>query len=415
MSPSRAKPEHRVLNDKLFRAKLATLKPGTVIWDSILAGYGLRLDKTRRALIVQHRIRGAGQFKTTLGHARTSDKDTAGLTAAEARERAGQLIRQCQDGVDPRHAERQASLEAVRAKRSSFAGVAAQYMEERGVLRKDASELQRKFDVEILPVIGHIPIADLRRADVKNLVFEKAKAARVQARLLKQLISLVCNFAIDEELIDANPVTRIIVPTNPPRERFCSDVEIARLWNGLQFLNLDPVDRILKLLLVTGQRRNEVAHMQWSELNIDDGRWELPSARNKSGRPHFVPLTRLALDLIGQPDGHDLVFHRPDGSPIPGNTVSHALWRHRQELDLADLRVHDLRRSAASGLSKLGIDRLVISKILGHREGGITAVYDRWDYWDRKVLAMEAWAEHLKVVVTGQPAPSNVRRLERVG
>ena len=383
------------------------------IWDKLLPGFGIRIGARKRTYFVMGRCWSAKKGKNV--QARRTVGTTIELSLGEAREKARGMLADLAKGVDPVEAEKRQRLEAARQQRTTFAGVAAAYLEERGCLRKDASELERKLRKELLPVIGHIPIADLRRADVKNLVFEKAKVARVQARLLKQLISLVCGFAVDEGLLDANPVTRIIVPTNPPRERFLSDVEIARFWNGLQFLRLDPVDRILKLLLVCAQRRNEVTLMAWSELDLDEGRWELPSARNKSGRPHFVPLTRLALDLIGQPDGHEHVFHRPDGSPIPGNTVSHTMWRTRKGLDLADLRVHDLRRSSASGMSKLGIDRLVISKLLGHAEGGITKIYDRWDYWDRKVLAMEAWSEHINAVVTGQPAPSNVRRLERVG
>ena len=128
-----------------------------------------------------------------------------------------------------------------------------------------------------------------------------------------------------------------------------------------------------------------------------------------------MPLSNLALGLIGEPDGHGYVFHRPTGAPIPGNTVSHAMWRNRKALGLSDLHVHDLRRTFASGVAKLGVDRLVISKLLGHAEGGVTQIYDRWDRWPQKVAATEAWSERLKEIVTGAPAPSNVRRLEQVG
>ncbi len=409
-----AKTEYKMLTDKVFRAKLADKKPGTIIWDSVLTGYGMRIGRTRRALIVQHRIRSGGQFKTTIGHAQMTDKDTAGLSAPDARKRAGALIRMCQDGIDPREAERRERLEAVRERRTSFAGVAADWMTEEGCRRKDAREQQRKLDVEILPVIGHIPITELRRFDVKALVLDKAAEARVQARHLKGLIHRICNYAIDEELIEHNPATRITVPTNPPRERILTDAELARFWNSLQFLPIDPqLTRIFKLLLVCGQRRSETTHMKWSELDLAEGRWELPGARTKSGRPHFVPLTRLALGLIGEDDGHEYVFHRPDGSPIPVNTVSHAMWRHRKTLgfEANPVTVHDLRRSFASGLSKLGIERLVISKLLAHAEGGVTQIYDRWDYWERKQLAMESWAEQLQAIITGEPAPSKVTRL----
>ncbi len=392
------------MRQKLTERTIARKAEGE-IWDEYLPGFGIRIGKKRRTYFVMGRV-GGKQVRRTVG-------TTVELSLAQARDKARGMLAELAKGVDPVEAEKRQRLEAARQRRTTVAGVATGYMSERGCRRKDAQELQRKLDVEILPVIGHIPIADLRRSDVKALVLDKAAVAPRQAGLLKQLIGLVCGYAIDEELIEHNPVTRIIVPKNPPRERFLSDVEVSRLWNGLQFLNAAPVDRILKVLLLTGQRRNEVAHMRWSELDLEEKRWELPGARTKSGRPNIVPLSSLALVLIGEPDGHEHVFHRQDGSPIPGNTVTHAMWRNREALgfETNPATVHDLRRTFASGLSKLGIERLVISKLLGHAEGGITQIYDRWDRWPQKVAAMEAWSERLKEIVTGAPAPSNVERL----
>ena len=397
------------MRQKLTERTLSRKAEGEV-WDEYLPGFGLRIGKRKRTYFVMGRV-GGRQVRRTVGA-------TVELSLAEAREKARGMLADLARGVDPVEAEKRERAEAARQQRTTFAGVAADYMFELGRHRKDAAERQRMLDVDINPRIGEIPIRSLARFDVKALILDKAALAPVMAARLKSLIHTILNYSLDEELVDSNVAARIRLPASKPRDRYLSTREVATFWNGLEFARLDPhLRRILKLLLVTGQRRCEVGHMRWSELDLERGVWELPSERTKSGRAHRVPLSPLALALIGEPDDREHVFHHRDGSPFGKSSISHAMRRELKTLGLENnpARVHDLRRTFASQLGELGADRLIISKLLSHREGGVTAIYELSDHWERKRVAMLAWSERLQEIVTGTSAPSNVERLRTAG
>ena len=347
----------------------------------------------------------------TVGRVRINDKDIAALTLADAREKAGKLLVMAQNGIDPRTAEKIAQQEAVRARRDTFRAVSEAYMKELGQHLKTGAEIQRKLDKDILPALGDIPVADVRRADIKAFFLEKAEATPVQANRLLALIRVILNYAIDEELIDANPATRIKARPETPRGRYLSEAEIKNFWNALDNGALTPqIARMLKLLLVCGQRRSEVVAMRWAEINMAKAIWELPAERTKAGRPHRVPLTPLALDLIGEPSGSEYVFSNGGGEPFSPGSVTTAMQRGRDALGLTErATVHDLRRTAATHLSDLGVDRLIIGKLLNHGERGVTGrVYDLGAYAEPKRLAMTAWSNKLMAIVTGEAAPENV-------
>jgi len=373
------------------------------VWDELLPGFGVRIGKRRRTYFVMSRLDGR-QIRRTVG-------TTATMTLAQARVTARDMLANFAAGVDPAEAEKRRRLEAARARRNTFAAVAADYMAEHGCHRKDAAERQRKLDVDILPVLGEIPITDLRRADIKGLVLAKAKSAPIMAARMKSLIYTVMRYACDEELVDTVPGP-IRLPREKPRDRYLSESEIRNFWGGLDQAKLDAqMRRILKLLLVTGQRRGEVCHMRWDELDLEKGVWELPAERTKAGRAHRVPLSPPAIELIGAPDGGEYVFHHLDGAPFTPWSVSTGMRRALPHLGLADKPAtpHDLRRTFASQLAELGIDRLTISKLLNHADPTITgAVYELSEHWDKKRVAMLSWAERLQEIVSGEAAASNV-------
>ena len=378
------------------------------IWDELLPGFGIRIGARRRTYFVMGRVDGK-QVRRTVG-------TTVNLTLAQAREKARAMLAHFAAGIDPEEAARVAKLEAARTRLNSFTAVSEAYMQEHGRHRKDPAERQRKLDVNILPIIGHIPVADLKRADVKALILAKAETTPVMANRIKSLVHTVLNYGIDEELLDANPAARIKLPAEKPRDRYLSEKEIKRFWRGLDLTGLSPqIRRILKLLLVTGQRRAEVALMSWDELDFEKATWEIAAGRTKGGRATRVPLSPLALELIGAPDGaSDYVFHHRGGVPVKLNSVSIGMHRELPALGLADkpATVHDLRRTFASQLAELDIDRLTISKLLNHAEQGVTGqVYELSEHWSKKVTAMEAWSNKLQEIVTGQAAPSNIEQL----
>ncbi len=191
----------------------------------------------------------------------------------------------------------------------------------------------------------------------------------------------------------------------------------------------------LKLQLVTAQRKGEIIGAALSEFDFEDKAWTIPAERAKNGIAHKVPLSPLALGLIEEAKSlageSDRLFpsQREDGHINP-SAVNHALWRacmpptkrpktgrysKTPAIGLTGIVPHDLRRTAASNMAALGINRLVISKILNHVETSVTAIYDRHGYDAEKRHALEAWAAHLEGILSGKPKADNVVTLAAVG
>ena len=164
-------------------------------------------------------------------------------------------------------------------------------------------------------------------------------------------------------------------------------------WKGCDDLGR-PFGPALKLLLVTGQRRDEVVRMRWNHLDLEEALWTLPKAETKSGRQHEVPLSPLALEIIqAQPRNGEFVFTTTGKSPISG--FSKGKVRLDNLSGLADWRFHDLRRTAATRMAGIGIAPHVIEKVLNHATGqisGVAAVYNRYAYREEKIVALAAWA-----------------------
>ena len=285
----------RVVNQKAPESGMSE------IHDKLLPAFGIRIGKHKRTYFVVGRLPDPGnpekrqQVRRTVG-------TTVELTLAQAREKARGMLANFGAGEDPQEALKAAQREAARARRNTFAAVAADFMEEHGQYLKTADELRRKLDVDILPALGDIAVTDIRRADVKALFMEKGRAAPVAANRVLTLVQAILNYAVDEELIEANPAARIKRKPETAVDRYLSEAEIRGFWSGLEKARLDPqMRRILKLLLVTGQRRTEVALMHWSEINLEKAIWEIPAERTKAHRAHRVPLSPLALTLIGEP------------------------------------------------------------------------------------------------------------------
>src|SRR5262249_6258917 len=198
------------------------------------------------------------------------------------------------------------------------------------------------------------------------------------------------------------------------RDRCLSDDEIRILWNGLDsvFPKAAATRRIIKLLLLTGQRSGEVGGMKRSELDLDGRVWNLPSARTKNGKPHVVPLSRMAVDIIRQAIAEAL-----DGENVfPGHTslrLNNALTvaRLRGKLTGEHWTPHDLRRTAISKMAEMGVPEHVLSRIANHAKAGGSAsitgrVYNQHSYGEEKRQALESWADRL-----AQIAGENVIRL----
>jgi integrase len=200
--------------------------------------------------------------------------------------------------------------------------------------------------------------------------------------------------------------------TPSKRDRVLSDDELASVWRAAGATSA-PFGQIIRLLLLTGQRREEVSGIAWSELSDDLTKWTIPASRTKNGVPHIVPLNKPAQDLLrGASQQGELVFPGLRGTPFSG-------WgKSKTELDTAsktsDWRIHDLRRTLATGLQRLGVRLEVTEAVLNHVSGsraGIVGVYQRHDWASEKRAALEAWGNHVLTIAEGLATSSKIVRV----
>lgn len=206
--------------------------------------------------------------------------------------------------------------------------------------------------------------------------------------------SRVLNCALEQGIIQHSPVqglkpSRLVGP-KPARERILDELEIRQLWIAAGTLGV--AGAYVKILLLTAQRRREVSDMRWSEIH-NGNLWVIPASRNKSGREHVVPLVRYVADMLDSlPRINEFVFTYGRG-PIRN------FDRIRKRLPPGDWTLHDLRRTARSSMSALGVRIEVAEKVLGHSLGSLIRVYDRHTYAAEKLDALCRWSEWLKRTV----------------
>ena len=191
------------------------------------------------------------------------------------------------------------------------------------------------------------------------------------------------------------------------RDRVLSAEEIKTLWPAIDTADMaEQIKLLLKLMLVTAQRKQEWLLAEWSEFDLQAGWWTIPAAHVKNRQSHRVPLSPLALQLLQQAkeaagkSALVLPSPRSDG-PLVDSAVDRAVRNNRDHLAVEHWTPHDLRRTAASHMAGQGISRLVVKKILNHADRDITAVYDRHSYDAEKQVALFQWSEYLAGLVGG--------------
>jgi integrase len=333
------------------------------------------------------------------------------LTLGKARQEAARTLRNAELGLDPatekkedRHAE-------------SFEQVALEYLERHAKTKKKSwEEDERVINKDLIPEFGRQHAKDITRRDVRAFLERKGETAPIMANRIRALLRKIFNWAINSDIVEINPVYFVPAPGKEhQRDRVLTEDEIKCIWNAIDAdsKNADESHRkvktlsagIMKLRLLTAQRGAEVMGMEWDELDTETRWWTIPGEKTKNGLSHRVPLTAPALSVIremksavGDDDYSRFVFPSPKGD-MHISKPQKALERIQRATKI-DFVGHDLRRTAASMMTGMGIPRLTVKKILNHVEREITAVYDRHSYDEEKREALEAWAERLIRIVS---------------
>jgi len=297
----------------------------------------------------------------------------------------------------------------------SFGAIADEWLKRDQAHRRTYLEVKRKIDVDVRPYWDGRVFTSIARRDVIELIDRIAdRGALTAARRTQGVLHRLFRWARGRGIIETNPVADLPKPGGGEvrRDRVLNDAELALVWKAAGDTEW-PFGPIFRLLILTGARRQEIGALCWRE--IDGNTIRLEGARTKNGEPREIPLSPLASMLIaGLPHiaGSEFVF-----STTGGGTPVRSYGRIKARLDEAitklnhgrafpPWRIHDLRRSVATGLQRLNARLETIEAILGHTSGsrsGIVGVYQRHSFADEARLALEAWARHIEQIISREP------------
>ena len=280
-------------------------------------------------------------------------------------------------------------------------------------------EAMRTLENVVKPRWGKRSLMSLKRADMVKLMDEYSDRPG-RKKYVHSLLRKMFNWAVDREDIEVSPLLGMKAPKAvASRRRVLGQEELVCLWKACDQAGW-PWGPYVRLLILTMQRRQEVAEMDWSEIDLAAKTWTLPAERAKNGEAHIVPLTDLAIDQLKamQPKASGLVFTTTGKTAVSGfskakrtlDTEMIAIMEERQRtgtggvtvVSIAEWRLHDIRRTGATNLQALGIPIEVTEAVLNHISGtraGVAGIYNRYKYEPEKRAALDAWDQRLQELV----------------
>ncbi len=326
------------------------------------------------------------------------------LSLAQARNAARRVRLDLVDGKDPAAARREAKAKAAKA--VTVAEVVERYLEAKRE-KKTVYEDERYLRTALADRVGDMPAADVDRATIAEaLDVYQRQGKTTAANRCRASLHAMFRWAQLQGVVDANPVGGVPRPNKERRRsRWLTDYELGRLWRGLdEAPAAAEICDAIRLLLLTGCRRGEVTAACWREISLHDRVWIVPGARMKSGNEHLVPLSTQAVAVLGRihaaSAGAEHVFrsHRT-GEAIRADSVTQGLSRIVPALGLDPFTLHDIRRSVATGMQRLGTAPHIIAAALAHTPRDVTHWhYALHSFVEERRQALQAWGDHLEGV-----------------
>ena len=351
----------------------------------------------------------AVRYRNAAGKQRKKSLGPVGrITLATARKEARAIQSEVDAGNDPSN---RAKAEADKSAALTVRTASERFMVDRRAQDKNraADEVKRQFDAYILPAIGDRSLSDLPGSDIRKIVQNRVSdGSRIMANRVHATLAKFFKWAADRDraLIEANPYAGYAKPIDESgrgRDRTLSNAELAALWHAAGAVD-QPFGPIVRLLVLTGQRRSEVTGMTDREIDTTRAEWEIPAQRAKNGDRHTVPLSPPALAELAKVRrlGRKGLIFTTNGTTI---YAGHHKAKARLDETLgfnSPWRLHDIRRTVATGMAALGITAPVVEAVLNHRSGsraGVAGVYNRHAYADEMELALVAWGRFVSDVV----------------
>lgn len=400
------------------------------LWDEELRGFGLKVTPTdKRTYVYQYRL-GGRESKTRRwtigGHGSPWTPTTARIEA----ERLARLVGQ---GIDPVEDAKKKAREAVTLEFGAYLDTFRDnYLKtEWG---PSWAQAYRQLEMHALPTLRGNLLPAIGKTEI-NTVFDKLQGRPALARNVWAALSKLMNWAtIQRGDLAINVMASMAAPASAAaRKRILTDDEILALWRATSELAA-PFGSFVRMLLVTLQRRNEVAGIRWVELSHNERLWRLPAVRTKNALEHLVPLSPLAVDelTILKWQHRGLAFTTTRTTAISGfskmkkrldglmltelqtieNERAEAAGEKPHVMTLDSWRLHDLRRTGTTRMQRLGFPIEVTERVINHHQGGsaagIRGIYNLYEYQDEKTRALQAWSDWLAHLVTGAEPASNV-------
>jgi integrase len=367
-------------------------------FDTDVPGFGLRLRAGGSATWIFQYRQGTKQRRISLGSA-------AAITAQNARERATEFHARVRLGEDPAGQKIESRVRAA----ETLGSVLQPYLvhKKAGLKPRTYEEAERHLLLHAKRLHG-LRLDAIDRRTVAALLAELATNNGPNlANNVRASLSAFFSWAMREGLAEGNPIIGTnLAATKGARDRVLTDDELRSIWNALPE---NDYGNIVRLLALTGQRRDEIGSLRWREVDFDKAVIALPAERTKNGKPHDIPLSPAALAILQrQPRlaGREYVF----GSGAKGylgwsNNKSALDARIAANSTIQPWRLHDLRRTLSTRMHEIGVAPHIVEAVLNHVSGhkaGVAGTYNRAVYAKEKTIALARWAEHLLAIVSGE-------------
>lgn len=329
------------------------------------------------------------------------------ISLSDARDFARDLRFKIRKGEDPQ-AEKVKARRTVKA--NTVKDLAEMYKKRHLPHLKESTskDYTRRIDNFIVPSLGKLPIEDIERYHVIELLEDIAEGdnpAPIQSNRVRAILSSMFSFGINRGIADSNPVQHIKpLGKENKRKRVYTEAEIKKLWETFEAIH-EPFSSLFKMLLICGQRAGETRLMKWDD--ITDNVWTIPAENKKAKRTQVLPLPELAINILDHRKSDlqtsDYVFASTVNPSEPINWLQKVAGDVRTKSEIPDFRLHDLRRTVATYMAELGVDRTTLGKVLNHKglagDTQVTAVYDRHDYLEEKQTALKLWNINLESLI----------------
>jgi integrase len=420
---------------------LQPAEPGKrpIIWDTSVQGFGIRYSDKRSkdgsaaniVFIVMKRRKGASTpTRITIGRYHPT-----GLTLKTARERAGNIVDDLDGGHDPRQEADAKRKQEARRQANTFDVIAENFCSDliAGLIPKargegdlrDPEAVAAITRRELVPAWAGRPVHEISKRDVTDLIVgihgravkpagpgkRRKSGGPHAARHAFNAARRLFDWAVDRGIIEESPCEGIrgkkVHGSTGARDRVLTDDELRRVWQAAEATPF-PYGALVRLLILTGQRRNELSEARWSEIDWGGKVLTIPAERMKAGVAHTVPLTPQAIEVLESVPrfAGEYVFSTTGGArPFSGHSKAKARL-DRLVGPIAPYQVHDLRRTARTGMARAGVSVFIGELVISHRQAGVHRVYDLHGYDDEKRAALLAWEVRLRTII--EPPPANV-------